>query len=104
MRKRVPAPRDVSCVTFELAGHELLLLSFPLPTIALPPGLSPAEREVVSALVSGDSPEKIASARGKSVNTVRNQLRNVYKKLGVSTSAELVRLCFQSEGAELADG
>jgi DNA-binding CsgD family transcriptional regulator len=97
MRARLPSPRDVSCVTFRVAEHELLLLTFPLPTFALPGGLSAAECEVVRLLVAGGSPEKIASARGKSVNTVRNQIRSVYKKLGVSTAAELTRLCFTLE-------
>ena len=94
MRTRVPSPRDVTCVTFRVAEHELLLLTFSLPTVALPGGLSRAESEVVRLLVGGGSPEKIASARGKSVNTVRNQIRSVYRKLGVSTAAELTRLCF----------
>lgn len=100
MRKRVPPPRDVSCVTFRVAEHELLLLEFPLPTLVLPRGLSTAEAEVVRLLVSGESPEKIATLRGKSVNTVRNQIRNVYKKLAVSTTAELTRLCFQKEAQD----
>lgn len=103
MRTRVPSPRDVSCVTFRVAEHELLLLTFPLPTIALPSGLSTAESEVVRLLVAGESPDKIASARGKSVNTVRNQIRSVYKKLGVSTTAELTRLCFSHPESGLVE-
>ena len=94
VRRGVPDPRGVSCATFEVAEHELLLVEFPLPELSIPPGLSQAEAEVVRHLLDGRSPREIARQRGASVHTVRNQIRSVHKKLGVSNISELALACF----------
>jgi DNA-binding CsgD family transcriptional regulator len=52
--------------------------------------LSVAERAVVGLAVLGLSNQDIASRRGSSARTVANQLGSAYRKLGVSSRAELV--------------
>jgi DNA-binding CsgD family transcriptional regulator len=86
----------------EIEGEEYALLSFALPQPELPSGLTAAEQEVVKAVVRGESNREIAKGRGVSTNTVANQLRAVYGKLGVNTRHELVALCTRSSLAVAA--
>ena len=59
----------------------------------LPNCLSACEREVVEAVLAGDSNQDIARQRGTSVKTVANQLYRVYRKLRVNSRAELAARC-----------
>ena len=54
--------------------------------------LPPAQREVASMAARGLPNHEIAAARGRSPQTVANMLSNVYRKLGVTSRAELARL------------
>ena len=54
--------------------------------------LTKREHEVVCALRLGYTNGEIAGSLGTSVNTVRNQLRSVFAKLGATTRAEAVAL------------
>lgn len=47
--------------------------------------LSPRERMVLARLAAGESPRTIAQSLHVSLNTVKTQLRSVYRKLGAST-------------------
>jgi DNA-binding CsgD family transcriptional regulator len=53
--------------------------------------LSPAEREVVLAVLDGASNTAIAQRRGTSERTVANQLASIFRKLGASSRLDLVR-------------
>lgn len=53
-------------------------------------GLTSREREVLQYLCLGYTNAEIARACATSVNTVRNQLQSVYRKLGATTRAEAV--------------
>jgi DNA-binding CsgD family transcriptional regulator len=70
---------------------ERTTLAFPLLRPSLLDGLSPAERAVVTLLVSGHSVSEVAQARQRSRNTVDNQIRTIYGKLGIGSRQELVR-------------
>ena len=59
-------------------------------------GLSQAEAIVVGRLASGAALQEIASDRGVSVVTVRNQLKSALAKIGVSRQAELVSLVLRT--------
>jgi DNA-binding CsgD family transcriptional regulator len=59
--------------------------------------LSERERSVLAEVLTGESLPRIASALFVSVNTVKTQLRSIYKKVGVSSRGEL-------EAAALAHG
>jgi len=54
--------------------------------------LSTREREIVEHLSGGRRVPEIASALGISPNTVRNHLKSVFRKLGVSSQVELLSL------------
>ncbi len=51
--------------------------------------LTPAEREVVVALLTGKSHKEIAAASGRSERTVRQHAAAAYEKAGLSGRAEL---------------
>jgi len=55
-------------------------------------GLSETEAEVVRALVECKSLRMIAEARGRSVETVRSQMRSIMGKTETHSQAELVRI------------
>jgi len=52
--------------------------------------LTPKEQLVVTYLVDGKSYKKIAESLGNSIDTVRTHIRNIYRKLEVSSKSELV--------------
>lgn len=54
--------------------------------------LTPAEARVASQLVEGHSLEGIAGRSGRSRETVRSQIKSVFKKTGTMRQAELVAL------------
>jgi DNA-binding CsgD family transcriptional regulator len=54
--------------------------------------LTPAQRRVVGEALDGLSDEAIASRLGLSRHTVSNHLRAAYKRVGVSSRAELAAL------------
>lgn len=53
-------------------------------------GLTPAEAEMTARLANGESLDAIAEARNVCVDTVRTQLRTVFKKTGTHRQGELV--------------
>ena len=54
--------------------------------------LSPRERDVWRLLVDGSSTAEIAETLYLSIHTVRNHRKAIYRKLGVSSQVELMRL------------
>lgn len=63
------------------------VVSFDLRSLS---GLSEAERSVVGMALSGLDNRGIAERRQSSARTVANQLAVAYRKLGVSSRAELL--------------
>jgi DNA-binding CsgD family transcriptional regulator len=56
--------------------------------------LTPSEREVAERLCEGRTLAQIASLRGVTINTVKSQVRQIFRKLDVETRVALVRrLC-----------
>lgn len=62
-----------------------------------------AEARVAALVAAGRTPEAIAIAEGKSVETVRNQLKSVMHKTGCHSRSELVRLMVQLLPRETTD-
>lgn len=54
--------------------------------------LTPAESRVAIELVNGSSPKEVARTFNVSVNTVRNQIKQTYRKTGTSRQSQLVAL------------
>ena len=88
-----PATPSVSpdAFTFEVGSDEYAILVFPIQAVEAPQGLSPAETAIAMAVFAGKSNASIAADRRTSLNTVANQLRSIYQKLGVSGRRELIR-------------
>ncbi|HEY0259611.1 MAG TPA: LuxR C-terminal-related transcriptional regulator [Lacisediminihabitans sp.] len=63
---------DIAAVSSSFRGAALRLLS-------------PRERVVLSHVAIGENPREISASLSVSLNTVKTQLRSVYRKLGVST-------------------
>lgn len=86
------AQNDVRCVRLRVGPDELAILALPnRPTIE-DSSLTPAERDVVTAVLAGRSNPQIAAARGTAPRTVANQIAGVFRKLGVSSRRELIAL------------
>lgn len=66
-------------------------------------GLTEAEACLAAALVGGSALETYAQARGVSIGTVRNQLKQVLAKVGVPRQSELVRVVLTTAAALLAE-
>jgi DNA-binding CsgD family transcriptional regulator len=66
-------------------------------------GLTEAEACLAAALVGGSALETYAQARGVSIGTARNQLKQVLAKVGVPRQSELVRVVLTSAAALLAE-
>jgi DNA-binding NarL/FixJ family response regulator len=94
----VAAPLGLEASTFTLEQEEYVIFAFALPEISLPPGLTRSEQAVVRGVLAGQSNAEIAKSRRTSSNTVANQLRAVYSKLGVASRLELTRYCVTTSG------
>ena len=65
----------------------------PLPTadhIAAYFDLTPAEAQVCAALISGKDAQTISDQLGRSVSTVRSQIKQIFQKTGCSRQGELI--------------
>ena len=89
----LPVPAGLSVSTVRVGPDEYALLSFPLPAWVPPSNLGRVEREIALRLLGGESAAQIARVRGRSLNTVRNQIRALYAKLCVTSLTELATLC-----------
>ncbi len=75
-----------------VVGHELDRgAAGGIPVRSLPAVLSPRERDVAALLLSGHRVATIAEDLYVSPHTVRNHLRSMFRKLDVSSQAELMR-------------
>jgi DNA-binding NarL/FixJ family response regulator len=81
---------DVRWSAFEAEGRELFLLSMPKPNVPADAGLTPAEREIASLLIEGESQSEIASRRGRAAQTIACQLRAIYSKLQLTGRYALI--------------
>jgi DNA-binding CsgD family transcriptional regulator len=72
------------------------------PTAPILSQLSPAEREVATAIMEGRTHEEIAIQRGVSKHTVANQAAAIYRRLGIAGRAELIALAHSKPPANWA--
>jgi DNA-binding NarL/FixJ family response regulator len=89
----LPPPLGLEGDVIENDEGALSFLRFPLARGAFPEGLTPAERVVVQRVLEGSSNASIARERRTTLSTVASQLRALYRKVGVSSRAELAGLC-----------
>ncbi len=80
-----------------------ILLHFPRPAAPAPAPdddmsqLSEKEKEVLELLVKGFSYKMIAAELNKSIETIRTQIRNIYRKLNVHSNAEAIIYAMNSK-------
>jgi DNA-binding NarL/FixJ family response regulator len=80
-----------------------ILLHFPKPQAPSPrpeddmSQLSQKEKEVLELLVKGYSYKMIAADLNKSIETIRTQIRNIYRKLNVHSNAEAIIYAMNSK-------
>jgi len=85
------AARKLGCadrLALARAGRALAWQAFPVEQDA-PGSLTEAESAVVELVLQGLTTAQIAGARGVSKATVSSQLQSIYRKLGVTSRAEL---------------
>lgn len=85
----VPLP---SGTAVEEIAEDLVLLVIPIPPPRLPGSLTAAEGSLARSVYKGESTERIARARSVTPSTVSNQLEVIYRKLAVTSRAELTLL------------
>jgi DNA-binding NarL/FixJ family response regulator len=85
--------------SFSIDGREAYLLRIDLQH-GLVDTLTPAELEVAGLLLHGYSNREIAGLRGTALNTVANQVRAVYHKLGVHSRSELAAVIGSEPSSE----
>jgi DNA-binding NarL/FixJ family response regulator len=59
--------------------------------------LSPAEQKILELVAAGKANKEIAYVLNRSVRTVENHRHRLMKKLGVSSTAELVKIALLRE-------
>ena len=87
-----PSPGTLS--EHDLDGLRVWVID--VPAVEVPTALSTAEQEVVQLVLEGMSNREIARHRGTSVRTAANQLASIYRKLNVSSRAELATMLAES--------
>ena len=86
-RQHLPALPPEALVAYELEpGNVLFVHPLQQRTIA---GLTEAEQAVVALLLDGHDNASIAATRDRAVRTIANQVARIFRKLGVSSRAEL---------------
>jgi len=86
-----PQPGDGPRVSkMRVGGEEILVLSVPLPELRYPEGTTPAEQQIIDAVLQGLTVHEIAERRGASLRTVTTQLGTIFRKAGVNSQAELI--------------
>lgn len=83
------APADLTALGGTIDGSEVVVFSFPYSTPVALDVLTPAEREVIAAVLGGRSNADVARARGTSARTVAVQLSKAFRKLRVRGRGEL---------------
>jgi DNA-binding NarL/FixJ family response regulator len=80
-----------------------ILMHFPKPEVPKTDDdlstLSEKEKEVLELLVKGFSYKMIASELNKSVETIRTQVRNIYRKLNIHSNAEAIIMAMNAKHA-----
>jgi DNA-binding CsgD family transcriptional regulator len=89
-RPDIDPPRDLEAAMLDVDGEQFLVLAFPTESGDLS-NLTESEREVATELLRGKSYREIARIRGTKVGTVANQVRSLFRKLGIRSRSELAR-------------
>jgi DNA-binding CsgD family transcriptional regulator len=67
------------------------------------PTLSPRQRLALNLLTLGQSHKQIARHMGISIHTLHGYVKDIYRRFGVRSQAELMRRFFQGNGHDGAE-
>ena len=81
-----------------VGGEDIIVLSVPLPKLRYPDGTTPAEHEIIDAVLQGLTAKEIAEKRGASLRTVTTQLGAIFRKACVNSQAELIAMMTERNG------
>jgi DNA-binding CsgD family transcriptional regulator len=96
---RSTLPRDVMRQKLAVACQSMLAqVSPPKLSPNLTAGLSPRMRDTLQHLLSGDSEKEVAAKLKLSPHTVHIHVKNLYKRLRVSSRGELMAKCLGRNG------
>ena len=94
--KTLAVEERVSGLAFRLQGHTDSAVPFMLTCVLHSPSvdgaLTAAEEAVADLLCDGRTLAQVARLRGVSLNTVKSQVRQIFRKLNVTSRVALVRL------------
>lgn len=88
MTRRLPPEPPAQLIAYEIEPGKVLFVH-PLPKHTIP-GLTATEEEVLTLVLDGWDNASIAAARKTAARTVANQVASIFRKVGVSSRAELV--------------
>jgi DNA-binding CsgD family transcriptional regulator len=91
LARRLPAMR----ICWLVGPRERLVVVGPLEPGEGQSRLTATEEDVLRLLIAAKSNEQIARERCRSSRTVANQVKSIFRKLGVSSRRELFALLFQ---------
>lgn len=92
-------PRGLEALLLDADGDCFAVLSWPLARPVIPPGLTPAEREVAVLAIEGHSNREIARRRRTSERTVANQIAAVLRKTQAASRSGLHALAARGDRA-----
>lgn len=90
----------VETLRVEIAGEQYLLIGIPQEERRPDWAVTPAERVLIEGILAGRSNRELADQRGTALRTIANQLQTLYRKLGVTSRAELraLLMCAAPDG------
>ena len=86
-------------LNFRIDGRDAVLIRYSKAD-SLATRLTESELEVAELALHGHSNRSISRLRGTSMHTVSNQLRSVYRKLGIRARSELASAIAEPGGAK----
>ena len=96
----LPPPSGLRTALLEADGERFLIISYPQDRWLLPSALTSAQRDVACAVLEGKTRREVARERGTSTRTVANLLAQAFRRLGVSSRAELAAMLNRAKDAQ----
>jgi DNA-binding CsgD family transcriptional regulator len=86
-----------------VGGEDIIVLSVPLPRLHYPEGTTPAEHEIIDAVLEGLTVKEISERRDASLRTVTTQLGTIFRKANVNSQAELIAIMVEDAANDVDD-
>jgi DNA-binding NarL/FixJ family response regulator len=67
-----------------------------VPAMAIPLKLSPSEKDIARLIAEGKTTKEIAHHKNLSFHTINTHRKNIFRKLGINSSSELVKYVYNA--------